>query len=69
MPSIEVRQVDREIAVQRMELMRELRVRIVGLEQQARRILDDHASLWKRLETTFNARMLAHRAYQTADRN
>jgi len=61
---LEVRKVDREIAVQRMTLMRELRIRIVGLENQARRILDDRATLWKRLDTAFNARMLAHQAYQ-----
>jgi len=49
--------------------MRELRIRIVGLENQARRILDDRATLWKRLETAFNARMLAHLAYQATGRN
>lgn len=56
---LEVRKVDREIAVKRMELMRDLRIRIVGLENQARRILDDRATLWKRLETAFNTYMLA----------
>ena len=57
---LEVRKVDREIAVQRMGLMKELRIRVVGLENQARRIRDDRSTLWKRLETAFNARMLAH---------
>ena len=59
---LEVRKVDREIAVQRIGLMKELRIRIVGLENQARRIRDDRATLWKRLETAFNARMFAHQA-------
>lgn len=39
---------------------------IVGLENQARRIVDDRAALWKRLETALNARMLAHHAYEAA---
>ena len=42
---LEVRKVDREIAVQRMGLMKELRIRIVGLERQARRLRDDRANL------------------------
>ena len=59
---LEVRKVDHEIAVQRIGFMKELRIRIVGLENQARRIRDDRATLWKRLEAAFDARMLAHQA-------
>ena len=66
---LEVHRVDREIAVQRIGLMRELRIRIVGLENQARRIRDDRATLWKRLEAAFNARMLAQQADLAADNN
>ena len=65
---LEVRKVDREIAVRRMTLMKELSIRIVGLENQARRIRDDRATLWKRHETAFNGRMLAQRAYEAAGR-
>jgi hypothetical protein len=49
--------------------MKELRIRIVGLENQARRIRDDRATLWKRLEVVFNARMLAHQANLAAGSN
>ena len=66
---LEVRKVDREIAVQRIGFMKELRIRIVGLENQARRIRDDRGMLWKRLEAAFNARMLAHQANLAAGRN
>ena len=66
---LEVRKVDLEIAVQRTGFMKELRIRIVGLENQARRIRDDRATLWKRLEVAFNARMLAHQANLAAVSN
>jgi DNA-binding helix-hairpin-helix protein with protein kinase domain len=66
---LEVRKVDREIAVQRMGLMKELRIRVVGLENQIRRIRDDRATLWKRLDVAFNARMLAHQANLAAGNN
>jgi DNA-binding helix-hairpin-helix protein with protein kinase domain len=66
---LEVRKVDREIAVQRIGFMKEGRIRIVGLEKQARRIRDDRATLWKRLEAAFNARMLAHQANLAAGSN
>lgn len=38
--------------------MKELRIRILGLENQVRRILDDRASLWHRLEIAFNTYVL-----------
>ena len=65
----EVRKVEREIAVQRMGLMKELRIRIIGFENQVRHISDDRANLWARIEAAFNARMLAHQVYQAAGKN
>ena len=47
-----------------MGLMKELRIRIVGLENQVRRICDDRATLWERLDTAFNAYMLARQTYR-----
>ena len=44
---LEVRKVDREIQYSEL-VTKELRIRIVGLENQARRIRDDRATLWKR---------------------
>ena len=65
---LEVRQVDRGVAVQRLALMKDLRIRIVGLENQARRIREDRAALWKRLETAFNTYMLAEQSSRSAYR-
>ena len=56
-----VRKVDREIAVQRMGLMKELRIRIVGFQNRVGRICDDRATLRERLDTAFNARLLRGR--------
>ena len=44
--------------------MKELRIRVVGLENQARRIRNDGANLWERIETAFNAYMLARQTYR-----
>jgi DNA-binding helix-hairpin-helix protein with protein kinase domain len=66
---LDVRKVDREIAIQRIAFMKELRIRVVGLENQARRILDDRTTQWKRLEAAFGERMLARQACQELDRN
>ena len=46
--------------------MKELRVRIAALEKEVHAIRDERAGLWQRLETAFDARMLAHYTYQVA---
>ena len=52
-----------------MGLMKELRIRMVGLESQALGVRDDRATRWKRLEIAFNACMLARQTYRVASQS
>lgn len=60
----EVRKLDRELAVRRTKLMKELRVGIAALEKEVRSIGDHRATMWERLNIAFDARMLARHAYR-----
>jgi len=66
---LEVRKIDRELATRRTRLVKELRSGIAALEKEVHAIRDDRAALWERVETAFDARMLAHHIYQAAGRN
>ena len=56
---LEVQRIDRQLAARRTKLMRELRERIVEVEQRVGRFNADRAALWGQVEAAFNERMLA----------
>ena len=56
---LEVQRIDRQLAARRTKLMKELRERIVEVEQRVGRFNADRAALWGQVEAAFNERMLA----------
>jgi DNA-binding helix-hairpin-helix protein with protein kinase domain len=60
---LEVQKLDRELAAQRIKLMKELRTGIAELESRITHAQEDRVALWVTVERTFNTWMLNRQGY------